>query len=165
MARSGLFLLAGDRQPVAEGDGVGHAVDGRQHPGQQEREGEAPTASVRLGDLDRGLHHEVARDAQGQEQLGQGRPRPRRGRADLAQLLDELAVLAVLRDGDDRLEAQTCVVDEAIAFGRRPGAGFGQRLLQHVEGARGHVASLAVERLDQTGGIDEGVLGEEVAIL
>ena len=74
------LLLAGERRvPVALGQRVGEPVHRRQDTREQQRQREAPMPPALLGQLDCGLHDEVARDAQDHQQLGQRRVGPRGG--------------------------------------------------------------------------------------
>ena len=155
------LLPADDRRPVALGQGVGQAIEGRQHPGEEQGQCLARPLAPRLGDLHRRLDDEVAGDPQHHQQLGQGAARPGRRGADLAQVLEQrlVDVVAGPGDGQDGLEAGGGLVDEALLLLGRPDRRLGHDRLEDVEGPAGHLGAAPLERLEQLGGV--GVVGDE----
>ena len=117
-----LLLAANHRLPVAARNGVNQAVHRRQHARQQQRKSEAPVAAPLLGHLNRRLHDEIARDAEHDEQLREGRARRRRGGSDLLEVTDERFVdlLPLTSDGEDGLEPVAGLFDEPGPLGQAP---------------------------------------------
>ena len=143
----GILFLADHRRPVALGQAVGEAVDRRQDPGEEQRERQAPAAAPGLGQLDRRLDHEVAADAQDDEQLRERRARPGGVGPDVLQVAHQGLVDLGARagDGQDRLEAAAGLGDEALLLPQVPPLRLGEDLGEDVEGPPGHVLALPVE--------------------
>ena len=161
-----LLLATDDRGPVSLGDGISEPVHGRQDPREEQRQGKAPVAAAFLGQLDRGLHDEVAGDAEDHQQLRQGRARPRRAGAHVLQIADEglVHLLALAGDREDGLEPLAGLVDEPGLLRQRPSRRLGEHGGEDVERPPGHLLAAAVEGVEQGLGIGRlGRLREHVA--
>ena len=161
-----LLFTAYDRLPVAPRHGVDETVHGWQYACQEKREGQAPVAAPLFGNLHRRLHDKVAGDTEHHEKLRERRSRRRRGGAHLLQVTDQRLVdlLTLPGDGEDGLEAVAGLLDEALALGRAPRRGLGERRGEDVERPPRHLLGPAVEGGEQGLGVGGPALGvEEVA--
>ena len=156
VAGPALLLLLDHGGPVALGQGVGQTIHGREDPGQQQRQGEPPVAAPFLGQLDRRLHHQVARDAQHDQQLRKGRARPGRARSDLLEVADQRLVDlgALTGDGENRLEPGPGLIDEARLLRQRPSPGLGEHGREDLERPSGHLVGAPVEGVEQALRVD-----------